>query len=155
VSEPAPALELAVLVGLQGSGKSAFAAARLPGHAHVSKDLMRSARDKRARQRRLIDEALSAGKSVVVDNTNPTREDRAPLIAQARAHGARAVCYWFDEAPRDCLSRNAARDGRARVPAAAIWATARRLQVPDRLEGFDHLLRVRLGAGGFEIVSVD
>lgn len=47
--------ELAVLVGLQASGKSTFVASRFAAtHTVVSKDLMRSARHKERRQRREI-----------------------------------------------------------------------------------------------------
>jgi predicted kinase len=40
---------------------------------------------------RLIEEALTEGRSVVVDNTNPTVEDRAPIIALTRRYGAEVV----------------------------------------------------------------
>jgi hypothetical protein len=46
----------------------------------VSKDLMRNRRDKQARQLTLIDKALAAGRSVVVDNVNATAADRAALV---------------------------------------------------------------------------
>lgn len=56
-------------------------------------DAWPNARHRQRRQLRLIDEALAAGRSVVVDNTNPAPEDRRPLVAAARARGAAAV--WF------------------------------------------------------------
>lgn len=147
--------ELVVLVGLPGSGKSSFHRSRFAAtHACVSKDLMRSARNKDARQLRLVGEALGAGGSAVVDNTNPRPEDRAPLLALARAHGARAVAYFFDADPRECIARNAARAGRARVPAVAIWATHRRLTPPSVDEGFDAVYRVRLAGGDFAVEPI-
>ncbi len=69
-------------------------------HAHVSKDLLRNRRDKQARQLALIDEALSTGRSVVVDNVNATRADRAALIAAGRRHGASVRCYVLDDGRR-------------------------------------------------------
>ena len=146
-------MELVVLVGLQGSGKSTFYRERFAAtHALVSKDLMRSARHKGERQRRQIEEALSAGTSVVVDNTNVRREDRAALLALARAFGARTVGYYFVPDVKASLARNRAREGKARVPDVAIHAAARRLEPPSRSEGFDalHEVRVREG-GGFEV----
>lgn len=98
---------------------------------------MRSARDKNARQQALIDDALATGRSVVVDNTNATRAERAPLLALARKHGARAVAVFLDAPVADCRARNAARAGRARVPDVAIFATLRRLEPPTTGEGFD------------------
>jgi len=137
--------ELAVLVGLQASGKTSFYRARLAGsHLLVSKDLMPNLRDRERRQRELVRRALVEGRSVAVDNTNATAEGRAALIAIARELGARAVGYAFDSDLASCLARNAAREGRARVPAVALHVTRRRLQWPTAAEGFDALYRVRL-----------
>ncbi|MEU3554727.1 AAA family ATPase [Streptomyces fragilis] len=69
--------DLAVLVGLQASGKSTFCRRRLAGrHVLVGKDLFpRRARGKQRRQMRLVEEALAAGLPVAVDNTNPTPDE--------------------------------------------------------------------------------
>jgi predicted kinase len=70
-------VELVVLVGLQASGKSTFFHERFAEtHQHVSKDLFPHKGNKNGRQEHLLRAALSAGRSVVVDNTNPTPEDR-------------------------------------------------------------------------------
>lgn len=75
-------MELVVFVGLQASGKSTFFRERFAAtHEHVSKDLFRNNRNRDRRQRQLIEAALAAGSPVVVDNTNPTPEDRRPLEA--------------------------------------------------------------------------
>ncbi|GAA2392488.1 hypothetical protein GCM10010420_16330 [Streptomyces glaucosporus] len=152
---PGPAVpELAVLVGLQASGKSTFRARRFAGtHTVVSKDLFpRSARHKQRRQMRLVEEALERGRSVVVDNTNPSPLEWAPLIAAGRAHGARVVAYWFPPDVPDALARNAARRGRERVPDAGFFDTLRRLRRPRRSDGFDAVWQVRIdGRGGFDV----
>jgi predicted kinase len=90
-------------------------------------------------QQKLIASALAAGQSVVVDNTNPSRDVRAALIAIGRRHGARVIGYYFDADARTCLMRNRAREGRARVPDVAIFTTRKKLQVPELNEGFDEL----------------
>lgn len=142
---PAERPELVLFVGLQGAGKTTFFRERFAAtHAHVSKDLWPNARRAEARQQRLVDEALAAGRSVVVDNTNPRRADRAPLIALGRGLGARIVGYFFDATTREAVARNAARIGRQRVPDVAIFTTAKRLERPGLDEGFDELWRVRL-----------
>ena len=148
-------MEVVLLIGLQGSGKSTFFRERFADtHVHVSKDLMPpSARNKGRRQRELIAQALAEGRSVVVDNTNVSREDRAEPIAQARAQGARVVGFVFDTPIADCLRRNATRTGRARVPEVAIFATRKRFVPPTLEEGFDALYRVKAG-DGFEVTPL-
>ena len=143
--------EVTILVGLPGSGKTSFVRARLAGHAHVSKDLMRSSRDRNTRQLALVAEALAAGRSVVVDNTNLRVADRAPLIAAARVDGAKVVGYFFDATATECLARNRAREGKARVPDVAIHIARARLEPPTREEGFDALLIVHAEGGEFQL----
>jgi predicted kinase len=66
-------MELVVFVGLQASGKSTFFREGFAQtHEHVSKDLLPHNRDKNKRQENILRAALSAGRSVVVDNTSPT-----------------------------------------------------------------------------------
>lgn len=146
-------MDLVLFIGLQGSGKSSFYRERFAAtHVHVSKDLWPNARRREARQRRLVSEALAQGRSVVVDNTNPLVEDRAPLIAIGREKGARVVGYVFESDVEACLARNAARVGRARVPEKALHITWRRLRWPSYAEGFDVLFHVRLDPrGGFHV----
>ncbi|WP_240926419.1 ATP-binding protein [Streptomyces sp. JB150] len=147
-------LEVAVLVGLQASGKSTFYRRWLSAdHELISKDLFpRGARRKQERQMRLMAEALGAGRSVAVDNTNPSPAEWGPLVAAGHAHGATVTAYWFPPDPAGSLARNAARQGRDRVPDTGIHATLGRLRRPSRADGFDAVREVRFdGRGGFEV----
>src|SRR5262249_12355246 len=141
--------------GLQAAGKTSYYHERFAvTHAHVSKDTWPNARRREKRQRRLVEEHLRCGRSVVIDNTNPTPVERVPLIAIARATGARTVSYYFvvpvDEAPR----RNDAREGRVRIDVVGIYSVAKRLVSPSRAEGFDALFEVRLTASGFAVIEL-
>jgi predicted kinase len=132
------------MVGLQGSGKSTWVARHLAGtHVVVSKDHWPNARRREARQRRVVDELLSQGRDVVVDNTNPAPADRAALVAAARRHGATVRAVHVDVPVPVCMERNARREGRARVPVVGVLATARRLVPPSTTEGFDRVDVVR------------
>jgi predicted kinase len=147
-------MDLIVFIGLQGAGKSSFFRERFVAtHAHVSKDLWPKARHRERRQRRLITEALAAGRSVVVDNTNPSAEVRAPLIELGKRHGAHVVGYYFESNVQECLERNAKREGAARVPEVGFFATLKQLQRPSLAEGFDALFHVRLAPGGGFVVT--
>lgn len=149
-------VECIVLVGLQGAGKTTLYRQRFAAtHAHVSMDLFPNARRKSARLLRDLARALDEGRSVVVDNTNPTPEVRAPLIAAALARGAQLIGYFVEATPGEALARNRMRDGKARVPDVAVLSTAKRLQPPRRSEGFDRLYRACPGEdGAFQITEI-
>ena len=138
-------MELVILIGLQGSGKSSFRRAHFSEtHLCVSKDDFPNAINRNRRQRRMIEEAFAEGRSVVVDNTNPTVADRAELIDLAREFQAQVIGYYFESVVADCRRRNAQREGKARVPDIAIFTTINKLQPPSYDEGFDKLFFVRL-----------
>ena len=142
-----------IFCGLQASGKTTFFRERLATtHAHVSKDNFRSNRRPERRQRQLIEEAFAQGRSVAVDNTNPTAAERVPLVQLGRAAGARVVACWFDAKLQECLERNRGREGKARVPEVALRVTQRRLVPPAPEEGYDEIREVRLVPGaGFAV----
>jgi predicted kinase len=134
-----------ILAGLPGAGKTTFYRRQFAAtHRHISKDLWPNAAGREARQRRAIDEALAAGASVVVDNTHPTAASRRAIVALARAHGARVVCYFVDVTTREAVARNAERTGSAKVPNVAIFTVAKRFEPPTRAEGYDQLFRLTL-----------
>ena len=132
--------QLVIFVGLPGSGKSTYYFAHFAQtHTQVSKDLMPNARRRDDRQTMAIEKALAAGQSVVVDNTNPSREVRAPLIALGKRHGARIIAYYFECSVRVAIVRNEQREGKGRVPKVAIFTTQKKLQPPALDEGFDEV----------------
>jgi predicted kinase len=148
----APPSELVIFVGLQASGKSTFFRERFGAtHEHVSKDLFFNNKNRNRRQERLIRAALEAGSPVVVDNTNPTLEDRRVLIEAGLGFRVAIVGYYFESTVRECVGRNRRRTGKARVPDVAIFATAKRLIPPSYPEGFDELFRVRPTGPSFEV----
>ena len=133
-----------MLIGFQGAGKSTFRGQRFADtHEVVSKDLLRNNRRPERRQQRLIAEALAAGRSVVVDNTNPSVEERASIIATARAAGARVVGYFFDCPLDECAARNRERPEATRVPDVGLYATVKRFVRPSRAEGFAEIWTVQ------------
>ena len=129
-----------ILMGLQGSGKSTFY------RMHLSEDFVRVNLDTlktRYQEKLLIEECLYLQKSFAVDNTNPTRADRERYISSAKEHGYRIVGYFMESKIKDCMQRNAQREGAARVPEKAIAATSNKLEIPSYDEGFDELYFVK------------
>src|SRR5689334_22756447 len=69
------ATEMILLIGLQAAGKTTFHRQRLgDDYTHISMDLLRNNSHPARRQAQLLEQALQAGHSVVLDNTNPTAE---------------------------------------------------------------------------------
>lgn len=138
-------MDLVIFIGLQGAGKSSFYRSRFTDtHALVSKDRLRNNRRPARRQRQLIEEALTAGRSLVVDNTNPTVQDRVELIELGRSRGATVIGYYFESRLEDCLERNRLRTSKDRVPDVALLTVANKPELPTYAEGFDRLYYVRL-----------
>lgn len=139
---------VAVLIGLQASGKSTFYKTHLSDRfVHVNLDTLRT----RHRERCLIEECHAKGQSYAVDNTDPTRLDRARYIAPAKAEGYRVIGYFMESKLRACVERNAKREGTARVPDQAIAATSNKLELPSLEEGFDELYFVRIDGEGMVV----
>lgn len=145
-------MEEIIFIGLQGVGKSTFYRKYFATtHTYISKDLLTRSKtmNKDAKQNRLLEEALQAERSVVIDNTNPTLKDREQLIRIAHSYNAKAIGYYFDASVRECIARNKERSGKAQVPDKAIYITAKRMVLPTYEEGFDMLFRVHTKENGF------
>jgi predicted kinase len=154
--QAARAREVVILVGLPGAGKSTFVRQVLGEHVHISKDNFPNHRSPSRRQTELIRRALAEGRSLVVDNTNVTVEERAKTIIEARQHGARIIGYYFDCTVGECVTRNACREGRARIPNVGILAAQKRMVLPSHSEGFDELYAVQtLADHRFDVVAMD
>ena len=124
-----------ILIGIQGSGKSEFCRQFLPNVARINLDSLKT----RSNERRAIEECHALACDYVVDNTNPTREDRERYIPAAKANGYQVVGYFMQSRLQKCIARNNLREGRAKIPAKAIAATSNRLELPRKDEGFDKL----------------
>lgn len=145
-------LKVYILMGLPGAGKSTFRRFRFPADfAVVSKDDFPNHRRPSHRQATTIREALAEGRSVVVDNTNPTIEDRASVIDIAREFDAKIYGYVLQATTEEAMARNDKRQGKQRVPPVAIFTSAKRWQPPTLDEGFDALFIVRVADGAFEV----
>jgi predicted kinase len=139
-------MEAVIFIGIQGSGKSTFYAQRFSRtHMRINLDMLKT----RHRESVFIQTCLDTGMRFVVDNTNPTSEERAQYIAPARTARFRIVGYYFAVKPAEALVNNASRAEAERVPNVAIFSTYKRLQLPSYGEGFDALYYVTSAEGAF------
>jgi predicted kinase len=142
-------MQAVIFVGLQGAGKSTFYKRRFfSTHMRINLDMLNT----RNREQKLFQACIDTLTPVVVDNTNPTRDNRRVYIEPAKAAGFRVIGYYFQSKVDDCKRRNAERVGSEQVPMVAILGTAGRMEIPKKDEGFEELYYVRIDdAGGFVI----
>lgn len=123
-------------MGIQGSGKSTFYHRFLASeYVHINLDTLKT----RYRESTAFSEAIANGENIAVDNTNPTKADRARYISAAKAAGYKIIGYFMESKLKVCMERNEKREGKAKVPSKAIAATSNKLQMPSYDEGFDKL----------------
>jgi hypothetical protein len=85
-------VEAVVFVGIQASGKSSFYRARFfDTHLRINLDMLKT----RHREQLLLHACIEAKQPFVVDNTNPSVEERARYIELALSGGFRVVGYYF------------------------------------------------------------
>ena len=139
-----------LLSGLPASGKSTFDATKIPaGYRRISLDVLKT----RAREARVLAEAIARRENFVVDNTNVTLAERQRFIAPAKAAGYEVVGYFFQSVIKDSLVRNAQRTGKARIPDIGVVSRAKELVALSRDEGFDQLYFVQIADGDFTITD--
>ncbi|MDE6221312.1 MAG: ATP-binding protein [Lachnospiraceae bacterium] len=131
---------MAIMTGIQASGKSTFCKNYLSAYDRINLDTLHT----RNKENTAIDEAFLAQRDMVIDNTNPTVEDRKKYILKARENGYKIVGYFLQSRIQECIARNELREGKTKVPVKAITATSKKLEMPSYEEGFDELYFVRI-----------
>ena len=140
------AMQLVLLIGLQGSGKSTFYQRHFADtHVRINLDMLKT----RHRERLLLSACLEAKQPVVIDNTNPTPEERGA----AKAAGFVVAGYYFQSRVDDCKRRNDLRPPHQVVPLPGLLGTYRRMVQPRHEEGFTHLYYVRIDQSGEFVID--
>lgn len=139
-------MEAIIFIGIQGSGKSTFYKERFfNSHVRVSMNLLKT----RNRESLFIDLCLNTNQKLVIDNTNPTKEDRARYISGLKESNYKIIGYYFESNPQECLIRNNQRLGKERIPDKGVLGTYKKLELPELSEGFDLLYYVSIKDSGF------
>lgn len=143
-------VECVIFIGIQASGKSTFYKERFfDSHLRINLDMLKT----RHREAIYIAASLQAKQPFVLDNTNPTAEDRSRYIALAKEHKFLITGYYFEPDVAESLRRNELRSGKGRVPEVGIFSVRKQLQMPDFREGFDSLYTVVSQNGEFQVTE--
>lgn len=127
-----------ILIGIQASGKTTFCCKYFGGFDIVSLDTIKT----RKNEEKSIIKLIEAGKNIVIDNTNPTVEERKKYIDYAKQYKFKTVGIYFRSSVDECNKRNAERE--KTIPLKGILSTAKKLQQPSYSEDFDELYYVRI-----------
>ena len=142
-------MEAVIFIGIQGTGKSSFYRERFfHTHVRINSDMLKT----QHRLRVLFNACLETRQPFVLDNTHVSREVRAQFIGLAKAAGFRVVGYYFRSDIASALARNSGRVNAARIPDRGVLGTYKKLELPQRAEGFDALYYVQIDpAGKFQV----
>lgn len=143
-------MEAVIFIGGQASGKSTFYARTFSGtHVRINLDMLKT----RHRESTLLKTCIDMNQPFVVDNTNPTSEDRTKYIEAAKAAGFVIKAYYFQSKIDELLRRNESRPETQRIPDAGIRGTHRKIELPSYEEGIDELYYVQIDEDGGFIVD--
>ncbi|MET3544590.1 putative kinase [Paenibacillus favisporus] len=141
-------MECVIFTGIQASGKSTFYKERFfATHMRINLDMLRT----RHRESVFLEASVRTMQSFVVDNTNPTVEDRKKYIDFVKKHHYKVIGYYFEPDYELSQDRNNKREGKEKVPEIGMISTLKKLQRPSYSEGFDELYIVKSLNDGFEI----
>jgi predicted kinase len=143
-------MEAIIFIGIQASGKSTFYKERFfKTHIRINLDMLRN----RVREDIFLDTCIDTRQPFVVDNTNPTIEDRKKYIDKSKKKGFKVIGYYFQSTTSEAMLRNKNRPGKEAIPAPGIYGTFNKLQQPSLEEGFDELYYVKIGESNNFIVE--
>lgn len=138
-------MQAVIFIGIQATGKTTFYVQRfLNTHVRISLDLLRT----RHREARFLDACLQTQQRFVIDNTNPTIEDRKRYIEIARDSGYEVVGYYFQSQLQASMERNGSRSESEQISPKGIMGTYNKLELPTYSEGFDALYYVGIEDDG-------
>ena len=145
-------MQLIIFTGVQASGKSSFYLLHLyQSHLRINLDMLKT----RHRENIIFEACLASKTKMVIDNTNPTRDDRARYIQRAIDAGFEVISYYFQTDLSSTLERNSYREGKANIPEVGIRATYKKLETPNLDEGFDKIFKIKIVENGeFSVESI-
>ncbi len=140
-------MQLIILIGVQGAGKSTFSKRFFDSHIRLNRDMLKT----RHREQCLFEACLLSKTATLIDKTNATKAERAPYIQQALSHRYEVVAYYFDVSFEDALTRNNQRQGKGKIPEVGLKSTLKKMQLPNFDEGFDSIYHVTVADDSFII----
>ena len=144
--------EIVVMVGGPGSGKSTFVTKWMPKYERINNDTLKTLE----KCKKACREALAAGKSAVIDNTNRAADARSHYVDIARDFGVPIRAFFFNTDKATCIHNNAQRKNNTHrehlsksVPSVAIHTFFKNYTKPTISEGFESVETLEFEADDF------
>jgi len=135
--------EAVIFVGSPGAGKSTFWSNYCKTYARVNNDELKTP----AKCQKAMRDALKAGKSVVIDNTNPKAMTRLLYLKIAKEYKVPTRVVFFDISKEVAMHNNMQREVNTsrshfskKVPSIAIHTYYKYLEHPLESEGFESVI---------------
>lgn len=139
-------MQAIIFTGIQATGKSTFYKTHFfNSHVRLSMDLLNT----RNRENEFLKTCLKTQSKFVVDNTNPTAEERKKYINPAKEKKYEVIGYYFSSSLAEAIQRNNKRTGKDKIPEIGIKGCFRKLEIPKLREGFDKLYFVKIADNKF------
>lgn len=140
-------MEMIILVGLPGSGKTTYALQDLKDYTIINQDILGS-RDECIK---LAKKAIEFGKDVVIDRTNISKRQRATWINIAKYYELQdIICIYFETDINTCFERVALRQNHPTIARSMPKEQKRSIinkfnkefEMPSQDEGFTSMVIV-------------
>lgn len=131
--------ELIILVGYPGCGKSYFCKKYLKDYIHINQDELKTL----SKCKLLTIKSLKEKKSIVIDNTNPSKDTRKIYIDICKELNIPCRCIYFDLDLKIIKHLNIYREllgEKKRIPNIAYNVYNKKFNMPIREEGFEDII---------------
>lgn len=143
-------MEVVIFCGIQATGKTTFFKEQFfRSHIRISLDQLNT----RNKEQKFIETCIATQHPFVIDNTNPTKEDRQKYITIGKEHNFKIIGYYFKSNIKEALVRNNNRQGKEKIPDVGVLSTYKKLELPTFDEGFDEIFYVELNNNEFKILN--